>query len=169
MFVARLASPAFRTLFSLAFGQKSEFCSQHFFAQLIYAESKKLGSAKPLRCPSSYSTFCFIDSGLNNYIVRRFVATSSGVFFVYPGTPSPPDFEPTRQDWFDKAKRFPDRVTMTLPRLDPGGSGFIISLSQVKTCPNYVFESLAFQLKISMFKNGSLSPSKIVSLRRVCF
>ncbi len=70
-------------------------------------------------------------SGLNNYIVRRYAATSRGVYYVYPGTPSSLDFEPARQDWFSKAEQFPQRVVATQPRLDPGGSGYIVSLSQV--------------------------------------
>ena len=74
--------------------------------------------------------FC---SGLNNYIVRRYAATSRGVYYVYPGTPSSSDFEPSRQEWFMKAEKFPTRVVTTLPRLDPGGGGYIVSLSEVRT------------------------------------
>ena len=68
---------------------------------------------------------------MNNYIVRRYAATASGVYYVYPGSPSPSEFNPTRQEWFSKSETFPDRVVTALPRLDPGGSGYIVSLSQV--------------------------------------
>lgn len=70
------------------------------------------------------------DSGLNNYIIRRFAATSRGLYYVYPGSPSSSDYDPTRQEWFYKAKQFRERVVTTLPRLDPGGGGYIVSLSQ---------------------------------------
>ena len=53
------------------------------------------------------------------------------MYYVYPGTPSSLDFEPSRQDWFVKAEQFPQRVVATQPRLDPGGAGYIVSLSQV--------------------------------------
>jgi hypothetical protein len=45
------------------------------------------------------SSVPFACSGLNNYIVRRYVATAKGVYYVYPGSPSSQDFAPLRQDW----------------------------------------------------------------------
>ncbi|QQP57800.1 VWFA and cache domaincontaining protein 1like, partial [Caligus rogercresseyi] len=47
------------------------------------------------------------DSGLNNYIVRRY-----------------------KQEWFLRASKFPGRVILSPPRLDPTGAGYIVTLSR---------------------------------------
>eukprot|EP00096_Caligus_rogercresseyi_P012429 TRINITY_DN5207_c0_g1_i1.p1 TRINITY_DN5207_c0_g1~~TRINITY_DN5207_c0_g1_i1.p1 ORF type:complete len:1039 (+),score=214.54 TRINITY_DN5207_c0_g1_i1:81-3197(+) len=71
------------------------------------------------------------DSGLNNYIVRRYVATLSGILYVYPGIRfSHLDMDPKKQEWFLRASKFPGRVILSPPRLDPTGAGYIVTLSR---------------------------------------
>ncbi|CAB4061739.1 unnamed protein product [Lepeophtheirus salmonis] len=78
------------------------------------------------------------DSGLNNYIVRRYVATLSGILYVYPGIRfSNIDMDPRMQEWFLKASKFPDKVILSSPSLDPGGAGFIVTLSRAISHPRY--------------------------------
>lgn len=70
------------------------------------------------------------DSGLNNYIVRRFAATKSGLFYAYPGSPVQTGFQAQKQEWYLDAVKFPGRVVVSGPQLDPGGAGYIVTLSQ---------------------------------------
>ena len=69
-------------------------------------------------------------SGMNNYIVRRFAATDRGLLMAYPGSPLPDGFDPLRQEWYLTAKKFPSKVVVTPPRLDQGGAGYILTVSQ---------------------------------------
>nr|XP_042909818.1 VWFA and cache domain-containing protein 1 isoform X1 [Parasteatoda tepidariorum]XP_042909819.1 VWFA and cache domain-containing protein 1 isoform X2 [Parasteatoda tepidariorum] len=65
----------------------------------------------------------------SDYIVRRFIATSSGVFLVYPATLIDKSFDPTRRDWYIRALEHPGKIILTSPYLDVGGAGYIITLS----------------------------------------
>lgn len=38
-------------------------------------------------------------SGLNSYIVRRYIATPNGVLRIYPGSLMDKAFDPTRRQW----------------------------------------------------------------------
>ena len=69
-------------------------------------------------------------SGMNNYIVRRFAATDRGLLMAYPGSPLPDGFDPLRQEWYLTAKKFPSKVVVTPPRLDQGGAGYVLTVSQ---------------------------------------
>ena len=69
-------------------------------------------------------------SGMNNYIVRRFAATDRGLLMTYPGAPFPDELDPLRQEWYLTAKKFPSKVVVTPPRLDQGGAGYILTVSQ---------------------------------------
>ncbi len=69
-------------------------------------------------------------SGMNNYIVRRFAASQSGIFFTFPGTSVPKNMDPSGQAWFVTAQRFAHRVILSRPRLDPGGAGNVLTVSQ---------------------------------------
>lgn len=76
-------------------------------------------------------------SGMNNYIVRRFAASKSGVFFAFPGSPVPDTLDPTRQDWYLAAQQYPNRVVLSRPRLDQGGAGYVLTVSKsVQTITN---------------------------------
>nr|XP_022322709.1 LOW QUALITY PROTEIN: VWFA and cache domain-containing protein 1-like [Crassostrea virginica] len=48
-------------------------------------------------------------------IVRRYVATPSGVFRSFPGTVIDKTSDPTKTDWFQRAGEFPGHVTLTPP------------------------------------------------------
>lgn len=70
-------------------------------------------------------------SGMNNYIVRRFSATSKGAIFSYPGSPMLESTDPTGQDWYLAAHQFPHRVIVNRPKLDVGGAGYILTVSKL--------------------------------------
>ncbi|GFR18765.1 VWFA and cache domain-containing protein 1 [Trichonephila clavata] len=65
----------------------------------------------------------------SNYIVRRFVATSKGVFLVYPATLMDKSYDATRRDWYIRALEHPGKIILTAPYLDVGGAGYVITLS----------------------------------------
>lgn len=62
-------------------------------------------------------------------IVRRYVATPSGVFRSFPGTVIEKTSDPTKTDWFQRAEEFPGHVTLTPPYLDTLGAGYIATIS----------------------------------------
>ena len=43
------------------------------------------------------------------------------------------DMDPARQDWYLTAQLFANRVILTSPRLDPGGAGYIFTVSKKVT------------------------------------
>lgn len=69
-------------------------------------------------------------SHLSKYIVRRYIATQSGVFLVYPGTVLERSYHPSQRDWFRRAIELPGRTIFTAPYLDVGGAGYIVTLSR---------------------------------------
>lgn len=73
-------------------------------------------------------------SPLNNYIVRRRAATPSGVLLTYPGSSAaqsaPDDEDPRREPWYRGAVSSPGQVVVGPPHLDPGGAGYILTLSR---------------------------------------
>jgi len=71
----------------------------------------------------------WLENSKTKYVVRRFVATESGVFLVYPGTAIDRSYHPLRRDWYRRALQNPGRVVFTAPYLDVGGSGYIVTLS----------------------------------------
>lgn len=71
----------------------------------------------------------FHTSQLNDYIIRRYVATPSGSFRVYPGTLMDKAYDPTKRAWFERALAFPGFVTLAAPYLDVGGAGYIVTVS----------------------------------------
>ena len=68
-------------------------------------------------------------SPLSQFIVRRYVATPSGVMNEYPPSGRHSAFDPVRTPWYQKAIEFTGRVVVTGPHLDPVGSGYVISVS----------------------------------------
>ncbi|XP_064624547.1 VWFA and cache domain-containing protein 1-like isoform X2 [Lineus longissimus] len=68
-------------------------------------------------------------SYLNDYIVRRYVATPSGVFRMYPGTLMHNNYAPDKRPWYTRAMEYPGDVTLTAPYLDVGGAGYIVTVS----------------------------------------
>lgn len=68
-------------------------------------------------------------SELNDYIIRRFVATPSGVFRTFPGILFDKTYDPIKQPWYERAMEFPGQVSLTAPYLDIGGAGYIVTIS----------------------------------------
>ena len=63
-----------------------------------------------------------------HFVIRQFVATSSGVYVSHPGSAMPDGFDPLREQWYRKALRMRGRTVLTA-RLDPGGAGHVVTLS----------------------------------------
>ncbi|EFN86965.1 VWFA and cache domain-containing protein 1 [Harpegnathos saltator] len=82
------------------------------------------------------------ESLINKFIVRRYVvSTVSGVLEIFPGLVLDSGFDPKRRMWYGKALEHPDKVVLTPPYLDAGGSGYVITLSQT--------------VKVSLAKNAN--------------
>ena len=75
-------------------------------------------------------------SPLNNYIVRRRIFSPRGVEILYPGAALEEGTDPSKQLWFLKAVKSPNQVVVSPPRLDPGGAGFIITISKALRATN---------------------------------
>lgn len=59
------------------------------------------------------------------------MSTVSGVLEIFPGMVLDSGFDPKRQMWYGKALEYPDKIILTPPYLDAGGSGYVVTLSQV--------------------------------------
>ncbi|KAK3866357.1 hypothetical protein Pcinc_028108 [Petrolisthes cinctipes] len=68
-------------------------------------------------------------SSLSKYIIRRYAAAPSGVTVMYPGTLMDRSFDPRSQGWYLGALASPGKVIVSPPYLDPGGAGFIVTIS----------------------------------------
>lgn len=66
---------------------------------------------------------------MRRYIIRRYVATTSGVLQVYPGCLMDAHFEPMRRLWFQRAMELPGRLVITEPYLDAGGAGYVVTVA----------------------------------------
>ena len=70
-------------------------------------------------------------SPLNNYIVRRRVATAHGVLLSYPGTRfNSQDKDFTMEPWYLNAASQPGVLVVSAPSLDAGGAGYVVTMSQ---------------------------------------
>ncbi|KAG0727111.1 VWFA and cache domain-containing protein 1 [Chionoecetes opilio] len=69
------------------------------------------------------------NSDLSKYIVRRYAAASSGVALMFPGTLLDRSFDPRSQSWYLSALASPGKVMVSAPYLDPGGAGYIVTVS----------------------------------------
>lgn len=63
------------------------------------------------------------------YIVRRYVASPSGVLQLYPGTTISAGFEPTKRIWYLTAVEHKYTTILTPPYLDEGGAGYIVTIA----------------------------------------
>ncbi|XP_078657688.1 VWFA and cache domain-containing protein 1-like isoform X1 [Branchiostoma floridae x Branchiostoma belcheri] len=70
------------------------------------------------------------DSSVEDYIVRRYTATPSGVYRMYPGAVMDKSFDATRTQWYTHALENPGRLTLSAPHLDAFGAGYVVPLSQ---------------------------------------
>ncbi|ELT96782.1 hypothetical protein CAPTEDRAFT_225126 [Capitella teleta] len=71
----------------------------------------------------------YVHSQLNDYIIRRYVATSNGVMRMFPGALLSKTLDPTKREWYQRAHEYPGKVTFTAPYLDQGGAGYIVTIS----------------------------------------
>ncbi|RWS26905.1 VWFA and cache domain-containing protein 1-like protein, partial [Leptotrombidium deliense] len=76
-------------------------------------------------------------SNLTHFIVRRYVATPSGPFLVYPATILDQRFDPTRRDWYMRAVEHPGHIIFTAPYLDSGGAGYVVTISYTIMHPKH--------------------------------
>lgn len=63
------------------------------------------------------------------HVVRRYAAAASGALLAYPGALLPRDYEPTRREWYARAVAAGGRATLSPPRLDAAGAGYVVTLS----------------------------------------
>ncbi|XP_068145488.1 VWFA and cache domain-containing protein CG16868 [Drosophila tropicalis] len=66
---------------------------------------------------------------LRGHIIRRYIASVSGVLQLYPGCLLSSTYDPTRRPWFRQAMAQPGKIVSTAPYLDAGGAGYIITLA----------------------------------------
>ncbi|XP_071548411.1 VWFA and cache domain-containing protein 1 [Panulirus ornatus] len=71
----------------------------------------------------------FHSSELSKYIVRRYAAAPSGVTLMFPGTLLDRTYDPRSQAWYLGALSAPGKVVVSAPYLDPGGAGYIVTVS----------------------------------------
>ncbi|XP_016957615.1 VWFA and cache domain-containing protein CG16868 [Drosophila biarmipes] len=77
---------------------------------------------------------------LRSHIIRRYVASVSGVLQLYPGCLLGSSYDPTRRPWFRQAMAQPGKIVSTAPYLDAGGAGYIITIAHT------IFEGKAHAL-----------------------
>lgn len=63
------------------------------------------------------------------YNIFRYAAASSGVALMFPGTLLDRSFDPRSQAWYLNAMASPGKVVVSPPYLDPGGAGYIVTIS----------------------------------------
>lgn len=102
-------------------------------------------------------------------LVRRYVATQSGVLVCFPGKfDLGLDF--TQQTWFTNAMNNPDRVMFTSPYLDPLGAGYVVTISLAIANQNSSYIVFGADVELS-FLDGILysSVSECQTLNVKCF
>ncbi|XP_017839507.1 VWFA and cache domain-containing protein CG16868 [Drosophila busckii] len=77
---------------------------------------------------------------LRGHIIRRYIASVSGVLLLYPGCLLSSSYDATRRPWFRQAMAQPGRIVSTAPYLDAGGAGYIITIAHT------IFEGKAHAL-----------------------
>ncbi|SPP72929.1 VWFA and cache domain-containing protein CG16868 [Drosophila guanche] len=77
---------------------------------------------------------------LREHIIRRYMASVSGVLQLYPGCLLSSSYDPTRRPWFRQAMAQPGKIVSTAPYLDAGGAGYIVTLAHT------IFEGKAHAL-----------------------
>ncbi|PFX29588.1 VWFA and cache domain-containing protein 1 [Stylophora pistillata] len=61
----------------------------------------------------------------------RYIATNSGAMRQYPGRQTYNNrYDPTTRPWYYAAKSYPGNVTFSVPYLDNGGAGVVVTTSQ---------------------------------------
>ncbi|KAF2978392.1 hypothetical protein EK904_005486 [Melospiza melodia maxima] len=103
------------------------------YEHLSQPETKRMFSVRNEVMATSHGTDEWMTqmeiSGLNSYIVRRYIATPNGVLRIYPGSLMDKAFDPTRRQWYLHAVANPGLITFTGPYLDVGGAGYVVTIS----------------------------------------
>lgn len=91
-------------------------------------------------------------SETSKYIVRKFIATTSGAFIVYPGALLDQSYEPKSRPWYTKAINNPGKLVFIPPYLDVGGGGYIVTMAQaVFSHSDSVWAVMAIDLTLGYF------------------
>ncbi|KAH8413707.1 hypothetical protein KR222_004348, partial [Zaprionus bogoriensis] len=69
------------------------------------------------------------NGALRGHIIRRYIASVSGVVLLYPGCLLSNSYDATRRPWFRQAMAQPGRIVSTSPYLDAGGAGYIVTIA----------------------------------------
>ncbi|XP_044764748.1 VWFA and cache domain-containing protein 1 isoform X2 [Coccinella septempunctata] len=64
-----------------------------------------------------------------DYVIRRYVATKTGIAHIFPGASLETNFEPSKRLWFLRADEMRGRAVVSPPYLDAGGAGYIVTIS----------------------------------------
>ncbi|EFA13000.2 VWFA and cache domain-containing protein 1 [Tribolium castaneum] len=70
-----------------------------------------------------------LSSFKSKYIVRRYVASYSGVLQMFPGSILDQGLDPTKRAWFVQAVEHKSKIIMIPPYLDEGGAGYIVTIA----------------------------------------
>uniref|UniRef100_A0A5S6Q9P4 VWFA domain-containing protein n=1 Tax=Trichuris muris TaxID=70415 RepID=A0A5S6Q9P4_TRIMR len=62
-------------------------------------------------------------------VLRRYLATPSGVMLTFPAVLMHQQYDPVQREWFQRAVQHPSKVVITGPVIDPSGFGHVVSLS----------------------------------------
>ncbi|XP_067929353.1 VWFA and cache domain-containing protein 1-like [Watersipora subatra] len=68
-------------------------------------------------------------SSYSQFIVRRYIATTTGVYRMFPASLTHKHYDPTQTNWYRQASALPGRITLSRPHIDTAGSGFTVALS----------------------------------------
>lgn len=117
---------------------------------------------KILNFMNDFWKYTFENSDTAKYIVRKYIATVSGAFLMYPGSLLENSFYPKSRSWYSRAIEDPERMIFIPPYIDIGGSGYIITISQAIYKKNltdgaigggsdYVWAVMAIDLTVGYF------------------
>ncbi|XP_028147697.1 VWFA and cache domain-containing protein 1 [Diabrotica virgifera virgifera] len=100
----------------------------------------------------SYLRKRHLQSGISKYVVRRFAASNSGVFQMFPGSTIKPGWTPTKSRWYFKASQHKGNSVLVPPYLDKGGAGYVITVAYA-TSQLVVGMDLTFGFMLKMLVN----------------
>ncbi|XP_028966725.1 VWFA and cache domain-containing protein 1 [Galendromus occidentalis] len=83
-----------------------------------------------------------------DFMVRRYVASSKGVVISQPATMVPKRFDPSTREWFVHAADLRDRTVITGPYLDVAGYGQIVTVSRAYVKQDNVIAVVAMDLNV---------------------
>ncbi|XP_073239284.1 VWFA and cache domain-containing protein 1-like [Porites lutea] len=79
----------------------------------------------------------------------RYIATNSGAMRQYPGRQTYNNrYDPTTRPWYYAAKSYPGKVTFSVPYLDNGGAGVVVTTSQTISSDSMVRAVMGIDFKM---------------------